>query len=40
MTQFGWNAAYEEEHRVGFSTFELQMEMTDPPALGTATATI
>ncbi|NKC14317.1 MAG: hypothetical protein GKR94_19690 [Gammaproteobacteria bacterium] len=36
MTQFGWNAAYEEEHRVGFSTFELQMEITDPPALGTA----
>lgn len=34
MTQFGWTADYEEEHHVGFSTFEFQLEVADPPKLG------
>ena len=36
MNQFGWTAKYANENRVGFSTFEFQLEVFDTPKLGTA----
>ncbi|MEM7405666.1 MAG: thioesterase family protein [Pseudomonadota bacterium] len=36
MTEFGWTAAYENEQRIGFSTFEFQLLIEVPPRLGDA----
>ena len=34
MTQFGWTPDYEDENRIGFSTFEFQFTVNAPPRLG------
>ena len=34
-SRFGWTSQYEADNRIGYSTFEIQLELTDPPPVGT-----
>jgi len=35
MSRFGWTSQYEAERQIGFSTFEMQLDLADPPRSGT-----